>query len=73
MNFGDWTEPNIVLCLFSGLSVKCYVGIEPEGERWTACDLDRGMRTCYTKYNWSKKICICEKLLFNKQEIFLVI
>ena len=40
--------------IFPGFSVKCYVGVEPEGERWTACDLDRGMRTCYTKYNWSK-------------------
>ena len=35
-------------------SVKCYVGVEPEGERWKACDLHRGMRTCYTKYDMCK-------------------
>ena len=36
------------------MSVKCYVGVEPEGERWVTCDLHRGMRTCYTKYDMCK-------------------
>ena len=36
------------------MSVKCYVGVEPEGERWKPCDLHRGLRTCYTKYDMCK-------------------
>ena len=40
----------------SGLTVKCYVGIEPEVERYKACDLSRGMRTCYIKYDMCKSI-----------------
>ena len=37
-----------------GLSVKCYVGVEPAGERYKLCDLSRGLRTCYIKYDMCK-------------------
>jgi len=63
----------LTLSLFQavGFSVKCYVGVEPEGERWTACDLDRGMRTCYTKYNWNGDLvargCASKEKMFTEQ------
>ena len=32
-----------------GWGLKCYTGLE--GDRWKTCDLHRGFRTCYTKYD----------------------
>merc|ERR1711973_16659 len=52
-------------------SVKCYVGVEPEGERWKACDLHRGMRTCYTKYDMFgepvSRGCASKEKMFHEQ------
>ena len=44
----------MMIMLFTGLSVKCYVGVEPAGERFKLCDLSRGLRTCYIKYDMCK-------------------
>jgi len=55
----------------TGLSVKCYVGVEPEGERWVTCDLHRGMRTCYTKYDMFGETvargCASKEKMFHEQ------
>ena len=48
-----------IMLFILGLSVKCYLGVEPEGERWKACDLERGFRTCYSKYDVCKFILSC--------------
>ena len=34
---------------WAGWGLKCYTGLE--GDRWKTCDLHRGFRTCYTKYD----------------------
>eukprot|EP00090_Calanus_glacialis_P007232 TRINITY_DN15683_c0_g1_i1.p1 TRINITY_DN15683_c0_g1~~TRINITY_DN15683_c0_g1_i1.p1 ORF type:complete len:121 (+),score=25.29 TRINITY_DN15683_c0_g1_i1:191-553(+) len=42
----------LTITLFiTGSCVKCYIGVEQDGERWKACDLQRGFRTCYTKFD----------------------
>ena len=37
----------------SGLCLNCWTGLESEADpaRWKQCDLQRGFRTCYTKYD----------------------
>ena len=39
--------------LFSGLGLNCWTGLESveDPARWKQCDLKRGFRTCYTKYD----------------------
>merc|ERR1719322_158798 len=51
-----WRWPHLffimnVLC--PGLGLNCWTGLESEEDpaRWKQCDLKRGFRTCYTKYD----------------------
>jgi len=39
--------------LSPGLGLNCWTGLESEEDpaRWKQCDLKRGFRTCYTKYD----------------------
>lgn len=39
----------LMTVILSGSSLKCYTGLD--GDRWKTCDLHRGFRTCYTKYD----------------------
>ena len=45
----------------AGLGLNCWTGLESEEDpaRWKQCDLKRGFRTCYTKYD------PCMPLLFS--------
>ena len=45
--------PQIWIHLFSGLGLNCWTGLESveDPARWKQCDLKRGFRTCYTKYD----------------------
>ena len=46
----------------AGLGLNCWTGLESEEDpaRWKQCDLKRGFRTCYTKYD------PCELLLYTE-------
>ena len=39
--------------MFPGLGLNCWTGLESveDPARWKQCDLKRGFRTCYTKYD----------------------
>jgi len=42
--------PHLLMAIIlPGWGLKCYTGLE--GDRWKTCDLHRGFRTCYTKYD----------------------
>ena len=50
----------------AGLGLNCWTGLESEEDpaRWKQCDLKRGFRTCYTKYDPCEPLSLDEILRF---------
>ena len=52
-NLGYGFIMSLSIEMFPGLGLNCWTGLESveDPARWKQCDLKRGFRTCYTKYD----------------------